>query len=89
MTTSGWILVRNHPWNGPLLPTLCVGCLCEPVLVYSQQAPVAQLDRATVFGTVGYRFESCRVYTRNSDRKSLAERSCVTQVEEPGAAFSK
>ena len=26
-------------------------------------APVAQLDRATVFGTVGYRFESCRVYS--------------------------
>jgi hypothetical protein len=25
-------------------------------------APVAQLDRATVFGTVGYRFDSCRVY---------------------------
>jgi hypothetical protein len=24
-------------------------------------APVAQLDRASVFGTEGYRFESCRV----------------------------
>ncbi len=27
-----------------------------------QQAPVAQLDSASVFGTEGYRFESCRAY---------------------------
>ena len=26
-------------------------------------APVAQLDRASVFGTEGYRFKSCRVYS--------------------------
>jgi hypothetical protein len=26
-------------------------------------APLAQLDRATVFGTVGCRFEPCRVQT--------------------------
>ena len=26
-----------------------------------QNAPVAQLDSASVFGTEGYRFESCRV----------------------------
>src|SRR5262245_14812303 len=25
-------------------------------------APVAQLDRASVFGTEGYRFDSCRAY---------------------------
>ncbi len=25
-------------------------------------APVAQLDSASVFGTEGYRFESCRAY---------------------------
>jgi hypothetical protein len=27
-----------------------------------RHAPVAQLDSASVFGTEGYRFESCRVY---------------------------
>ena len=26
------------------------------------KAPVAQLDRATVYGTVGYTFEPCRVH---------------------------
>jgi hypothetical protein len=28
-----------------------------------RHAPVAQLDSASVFGTEGYRFESCRVYS--------------------------
>ena len=31
----------------------------------SRPAPVAQLDRASVYGTEGYWFESSRVYQRN------------------------
>ena len=37
---------------------------CEKTAIIGgklQSAPVAQLDRASVFGTEGYRFESCRV----------------------------
>ena len=29
--------------------------------MFKHLAPVAQLDRAAVYGTAGYRFESCRV----------------------------
>ena len=29
--------------------------------MFNHLAPVAQLDRAAVYGTAGYRFESCRV----------------------------
>jgi hypothetical protein len=39
---------------------------CQKLVVtYGQpprKAPVAQLDRATVYGTVGYTFEPCRVH---------------------------
>jgi hypothetical protein len=41
----------------------CFPCQ-EQVVTYGQpprRAPVAQLDRATVYGTVGYTFEPCRV----------------------------
>lgn len=31
-------------------------------------APVAQLDSASVFGTEGYRFESCRAYLKELAR---------------------
>src|SRR6185312_7161344 len=31
-------------------------------ILESSRAPVAQLDSASVFGTEGYRFESCRAY---------------------------
>ena len=33
-----------------------------PHVLEKPQAPVAQLDRAMVFDTIGYRFESCRAY---------------------------
>jgi hypothetical protein len=32
-------------------------------------APVAQLDSASVFGTEGYRFESCRAYSDRDGSK--------------------
>jgi site-specific recombinase XerD len=35
----------------------------------SNEAPVAQLDRASVYGTEGYKFESCRVYFRNNAKR--------------------
>ena len=31
------------------------------IILVALPAPVAQLDRATVYGTVGYTFEPCRV----------------------------
>jgi hypothetical protein len=34
-------------------------------------APVAQLDSASVFGTEGCRFESCRVYSSHSTNLGL------------------
>jgi hypothetical protein len=36
--------------------------LCPIVHVRDRKAPVAQLDRATVYGTVGWRFEPVRVH---------------------------
>jgi hypothetical protein len=42
----------------------CFPCQ-KQVVTYGQRprrAPVAQLDRATVYGTVGYTFEPCRVH---------------------------
>ncbi len=37
---------------------------CQPgKMEYNHRcAPVAQLDRVTVYGTVGYRFDSCRAH---------------------------
>lgn len=38
-------------------------CYCWDIIsLHFLKAPVAQLDRATVYGTVGWRFESSRVY---------------------------
>jgi hypothetical protein len=37
--------------------------------VRNRKAPVAQLDRATVYGTVGWRFEPVRVQASGLDRK--------------------
>ena len=45
---------------------------------WGTRAPVAQLDRASVYGTEGYRFKSCRVYFRSaaSPRKRACARVC-------------
>jgi hypothetical protein len=38
----------------------------------TSRAPLAQLDRASVYGTEGYRFESCEVYSQALDFQGLA-----------------
>ena len=48
-------------------------CSASQVLAIHQLAPVAQLDSASVFGTEGYRFESCR--------------ACWTYVKSPGPMY--
>ncbi len=45
-------------------------------------APVAQLDSASVFGTEGYRFESCRAYSATFTTAVKVARCCSLTVRE-------
>jgi hypothetical protein len=42
-----------------------------PPLSWGEQAPVAQLDRASVYGTEGHRFESCRARSEKPRKAGL------------------
>ena len=46
----------------------------------NREAPVAQLDRASVFGTEGCRFESCRAYLRRKDLRRQSHRAVLNSV---------
>ena len=47
------------------------------------QAPVAQLDSASVFGTEGCRFESYRVYFTKVNSAELLIRLCSSRAAAP------
>jgi hypothetical protein len=54
-------IARRHRLRGSARPTLVKAVGIAMITRLKSQAPVAQLDRASVFGTEGCRFESYRV----------------------------
>src|SRR5215211_5826414 len=56
-------MAKSPKWVTPSAETLCrLRSLAEAPAgaTLARRAPVAQLDRASVYGTEGHRFESCR-----------------------------
>src|SRR4051794_30995792 len=47
----------------------------------SRLAPVAQLDRASVYGTEGHRFESCRARHKSPEQRAFALAARSTHAE--------
>ena len=58
---EGRILDRIRPWLACRWGTT-LNKISPCLALSSRHAPVAQLDSASVFGTEGCRFESCRAY---------------------------
>src|SRR5207302_2458877 len=65
---GSWALTRPYgdligvfaPLRRPRIEVIRAFAGAPPAATLSTRAPVAQLDRASVYGTEGHRFESCR-----------------------------
>ncbi len=77
--------------NGLPFPVLRLCGRLSPLVRHmihpAAQAPVAQLDSASVFGTEGYRFESCRAYSqRHKNEQLMAFFFCAFRIQCLGRA---